>query len=83
MGSQLFLKVLISLEGRDSHSPVPLLQRSDRPAASETCNNAAPAFVQLGVVGADVAPYIPQSEERLTAELHGGWNAQRMTERVN
>lgn len=81
MGSKLFLKVLISLEGRDSHSPV--LQRSDRPAASETCNNAAPAFVQLGVVGADVAPYIPQSEERLAAELHGGRNAKRMTERVN
>lgn len=43
-----------------------------RPAASEAGNNAAPAFVQLGIVGADVAPYIPQSEERLTAELHGG-----------
>lgn len=53
-------------------TPTHLLQRSDRPAASETSNNAAPAFVQLGIVGADVAPYIPQSEERLTAELHGG-----------
>lgn len=40
------------------------------PAASRTSDNAAPAFVQLGVVGADVAPYIPQSKERLTAELH-------------
>lgn len=41
----------------------------DPPAALGTGNNAAPAFVQLGVVGTDVAPYIPQSKERLTAEL--------------
>lgn len=41
------------------------------PAASGTCSDAAPAFVQLGVVGADVIPYIPQSEERLAAELRG------------
>lgn len=39
------------------------------PAASGTSGDAAPAFVQLGVVGADVVPYIPQSKERLTAEL--------------
>lgn len=40
------------------------------PAASRPSNNAAPAFVQLGVVSADVVPYIPQSKESLTAELH-------------
>lgn len=40
------------------------------PAASGPCNNAAPAFVQLGVMSADVVPYIPQSKESLTAELH-------------
>lgn len=39
------------------------------PAASGTGNNAAPAFVQLRVMGADVVPYIPQSKERLAAEL--------------
>lgn len=33
--------------------------RADPPAASGTSDNAAPAFVQLGVVGADVVPYIP------------------------
>lgn len=41
---------------------------ADPLAASGTGSDAAPAFVQLGVVGADVAPYIPQSKERLTAE---------------
>ena len=46
-----------------------LAARADPPAASGTGDNAAPAFVQLGVVGADVVPYIPQSKERLTAEL--------------
>lgn len=40
------------------------------PAASGTGDNAAPAFVQLGVMGADMVPYIPQSKERLTAELY-------------
>lgn len=40
------------------------------PAASKPSNNAAPAFVQLGVMSADVVPYIPQSKESLTAELH-------------
>lgn len=43
---------------------------ADPPAASGTGNNATPAFVQLGVMGADVVPYIPQSKERLAAELH-------------
>lgn len=38
---------------------------------SETSNNATPAFVQLGLVGADVVAYIPHSKELLTAELHG------------
>lgn len=52
-----------------SPTSVSLLERIP-PAASGTGNNAAPAFVQLGVVGADVVPYIPQSKERLTAELH-------------
>ncbi len=42
----------------------------DLPAASGTSHNAAPAFVQLRIMGADVVPYIPQSKERLTAELH-------------
>ena len=52
---------------------------ADSPAASRTSDNAAPAFVQLGVVGADVAPYIPQSKERLTAELP----AERVRYKVN
>ena len=46
---------------------------ADPPAgklSSGTSDNAAPAFVQLGVVGVDVVPYIPQSKEGLTAELH-------------
>lgn len=60
--------LFFSIPDVDGHRPVSLLQWSDPPAASETSNNAAPAFVQLGLVGADVAPYIPQSEERLTAE---------------
>lgn len=59
------------IEGHEFHLPAALLQWSDPLAASETSNDAAPAFVQLGLVGADVAPYIPQSEERLTAELRG------------
>lgn len=40
------------------------------PAASRPSDDAAPTFVQLGVVSADVVPYIPQSEEGLAAELH-------------
>lgn len=36
-----------------------LSARAGPPAASRTGSNAAPAFVQLGVVGADVIPYIP------------------------
>lgn len=38
-------------------------------AASRPSNYAAPALVQLGVMGADVVPYIPQSKESLTAQL--------------
>lgn len=38
------------------------------PDASGTGNDTAPAFVQLGVMGADVVPYIPQSKEGLAAE---------------
>lgn len=45
-----------------SHDPASL-------AASGTRSDAAPAFVQLGVVGADVIPDVPQPEERLAAEL--------------
>lgn len=45
-----------------------LAARADPPAASGTSSKAAPTFVQLGVMGADVVPYIPQSKEHLTAE---------------
>lgn len=48
-------------------SSVSLLERNP-PAASGTDSIAAPTFVQLGVMGADVIAYIPQSKERLTAE---------------
>lgn len=39
--------------------------------ALDTGNNAVLAFVQLWLVGANVAPYIPQPQARLTAELQG------------
>lgn len=40
------------------------------PAASRPSHDAAPTLVQLGVMSVDVVPYIPQSKESLTAELH-------------
>lgn len=51
------------------HQPQSWSHDPASPAASGTCSDAAPAFVQLGVVGADVIPDIPQPEERLAAEL--------------
>lgn len=39
-----------------------------RAEASGAGGDAAPAFVQLGVVGSDVVSYIPQSKEGFTAE---------------
>lgn len=55
---------------QDTDSLHPPSPRSRGPSgcASRTGNDAAPAFVQLRVVGADVVSYIPQTKERLTAE---------------
>lgn len=39
--------------------------------ALDTGNNAGLTFVQLWLVGANVAPYVSQSQELLTAELQG------------
>lgn len=53
---------------------------ADPPAgelASGTSNDTIPAFVQLGVMGADVVPYISQSKERLTAELQSRERAKK------
>lgn len=41
----------------------------DASVASGARNDAAPAFVQLGVMGADVVAHISETKERLTAEL--------------
>lgn len=54
----LWLQPASLVSDTDSLHPVSLLER-DPPAASGTGGDAAPAFVQLGVVVADVIPYIP------------------------